>query len=191
PNLCTSCGICVGACPTSTPFRRAEELSTGIDLPDFSLADLRSATERAAGRLGTSGPRVLVFGCDHGAALDGLAQGAVRLPCVGMLPPPFIDYALARGLADGIVLAGCAEGSCHFRHGIRWTEDRIASRRDPYLRARVPRERIATVWAGPSGRRLLARELDRFRARLEPLAPAPSDESALRVGREGQAASDD
>ena len=49
PDLCVSCGICAGACPTATPFRRASALVPGIELPDRSLADLRSEIEAAAG----------------------------------------------------------------------------------------------------------------------------------------------
>jgi len=45
------------------------------------------------------------------------------------------------------VVAGCSESACYNRLGIKWTEQRFARQRDPYLRARVPRERIATIWA--------------------------------------------
>ena len=38
PSLCVSCGICVGSCPSSTPFRRSQELKTGIDLPGLLAA---------------------------------------------------------------------------------------------------------------------------------------------------------
>ena len=108
-SLCTSCGICVGACPSSTPFRRSEELKTGIDLPDYDLKTLRERTIEAAKAL--SGPnRVLVFACDHGGGRG--VEGAVELPCVAMVPPSLLDYVLSRDLADGVVIAGCAESAC-------------------------------------------------------------------------------
>ncbi len=50
PSLCVSCGICVGSCPSSTPFRRSEELKTGIDLPDYPLQELRERVIAAAPR---------------------------------------------------------------------------------------------------------------------------------------------
>jgi hypothetical protein len=65
-----------------------------------------------------------------------------------MLPPSFIDFALARGHAEGVLLAGCRSGECHFRLGDRYTEERIAGQRDPALRERVPRNRIALSWRG-------------------------------------------
>ena len=63
-----------------------------------------------------------------------------------MLPPSFIDFALSRDLADGVMLAGCAEGACHYRLGNDWTQQRIDGERDPYLRKRVPRERLSVSW---------------------------------------------
>jgi len=147
PSLCVSCGICVGACPSSTPFRRSEELRTGIDLPEYSLKTLRERVIDAAGTSKKPG-RVLVLACEHGAAA-GRLDATVVMPCVAMAPPSLIDFILSRDLADGVVVAGCAESACYNRLGVQWTEQRFARQRDPYLRARVPRERIATVWATP------------------------------------------
>jgi coenzyme F420-reducing hydrogenase delta subunit len=48
-------------------------------------------------------------------------------------------------------------------------EQRIAGARDPRLRQRVPRERIATVWAGGNEGAALAEALAAFRARLRDL----------------------
>jgi ferredoxin/coenzyme F420-reducing hydrogenase delta subunit len=143
-SLCVSCGICVGSCPSSTPFRRTGDLETGIDLPDYPLKLLTERTVACAATL--AGPaRILVFACDHGGAA-GRRDGTVHLPCVAMAPPSLIDFVLSRNLADGVVVAGCAESACFHRLGVAWTEQRFAATRDPYLRARVPRERVATVW---------------------------------------------
>jgi len=173
PALCAGCGICVGACPTATPFRRATALVAGVELPQLTTADLRARLgELARGLRGQA--RVLVFGCDHGpdlAAVAGDGVGGLRLPCIAMLPPSFIDYAISRGLADGVLLTGCRAGNCHFRLGIEWTEDRLAGRRDPHLRERVPRERLATLWVGAEGTAELERGLVSFRQRLAALPP--------------------
>jgi ferredoxin len=131
PSRCVACGICMGACPSSTPFRRSEELVTGIDLPDFPLTALREQVIAAAA--GLQGPgRVLTLACAHGAA--GAAEGVVRLPCVAMAPPSLIDFILSRGHADGVCIAGCAEARCQHRSGVEWTKQRFAHQRDPYLR---------------------------------------------------------
>jgi ferredoxin/coenzyme F420-reducing hydrogenase delta subunit len=182
-DLCVSCGICVGACPSSTPFRRTAELKTGIDLPDFPLRELRERTEAVAA--GLSGPaRVLVLACAHGAAA-GRRSDTVELPCVAMAPPSLIDYVISRNLADGVVVAGCAERSCYHRLGVAWTQERFAGERDPYLRARVPRERLSTIWASPSERHRFAKTLAEFAAAIAALPPyrAPALRSLAQIAK--------
>jgi coenzyme F420-reducing hydrogenase delta subunit len=89
-----------------------------------------------------------------------------------MLPPSFIDFLITRRHVDGVLLTGCRENDCYERLGARWTEDRIAGDRDPHLRRRVPRERIASVWAGADGDEALGEALAAFRARLRELHAA-------------------
>ncbi|MBL9096272.1 MAG: cytochrome b N-terminal domain-containing protein [Alphaproteobacteria bacterium] len=176
PARCVSCGICMGACPSSTPFRRSGELITGIDLPDRSLAALREEVIAACGSL--TGPgRVLTIACEHGAG-GATASGRVVLPCVGMAPPSLFDFIISRGLADGVCIAGCAERECANRLGAEWTRQRIARTRDPYLRERVPRERLHTVWAGPTEKQRLEAEVARFSAAL---TVVPKLEQARRL----------
>jgi ferredoxin/coenzyme F420-reducing hydrogenase delta subunit len=168
PARCVACGICMGACPSSSPFRRRTELVTGIDLPDFPLTELRERVISAAAAL--QGPaRVLTLACEHGAAAG--AKNTVVLPCVAMAPPSLIDFILSRGHADGVCIAGCAERGCQNRLGVEWIKQRFARERDPYLRARVPRERIATIWAGPTEAVRFTLEITAFRDRLAALPP--------------------
>jgi coenzyme F420-reducing hydrogenase delta subunit len=177
PSLCVSCGICAGACPTSMPFRRASELVPGIDLPSLTIAALRERVHGVTESL-TRGPRIMLFGCDHGIEVEKLQDArvaAVSLACIGQLPPAFIDYVLSRDLADGVFLTGCAEGTCVHRFGIAWTEARLAGQRDPHLRARVLRERLMTVWFGRYDSAELGQAIEHFCQQLEGLA-APSVE---------------
>ena len=173
PDLCTACGICAGACPISTPFRRTTELVPGIDMPLLPVREIRQRTLDAM--TGLSGnDRVLVYGCRSDgnlASFERSGVGVVALPCVGALPPAFIDFVVTRRHADGVMLVGCAAGDCYHRLGVDWMEQRLAGQRDPYLRGRVPRDRIATVWVAPSGAALLMRELEAFRARLREMGP--------------------
>jgi coenzyme F420-reducing hydrogenase delta subunit len=89
-----------------------------------------------------------------------------------MAPPSLIDFILSRNLADGVVIAGCAESACFNRLGINWTEERFAGTRDPYLRARVPRERIATVWTSALALREAEREIAAFAEKIAKLPAA-------------------
>jgi ferredoxin/coenzyme F420-reducing hydrogenase delta subunit len=175
PDLCTACGICAGACPTATPFRRTTELVAGIDMPLLPVRAMRQRTLDAMAPLsGTD--RVLVYVCRSSSGLGALAAsgvGVVTLPCVGALPPSFIDFAISRRHADGVMLVGCVAGDCYQRLGIDWVEQRLAGQRDPYLRGRVPRNRVATVWAGPRDGAELARRVAAFRAQLRDMGPYP------------------
>jgi ferredoxin/cytochrome b len=168
---CMRCGICVGACPTATPFRRANELRPGIELPSQPLGDLRDRVAAAGARL-QGDARVLVYACAHAGNVESLAGDGVaveRMPCLGMLPPSFIDFTLSRHHADGVFLAGCAKEDCYERLGDRWTEQRIAAQRDPHLRGRVSRERIALSWRLPHQVRTRRESLAEFREHLRAL----------------------
>ena len=127
----------------------------------------------------------MVFGCDHGVEVERAGDArvaAVKLACIGQLPPAFIDYVLSRDLADGVFLTGCGDGFCYNRFGIAWTAARLAGERDPHLRARVPRERLTTLWLGRRQDAELKRAVDEFASRLAGLetpkverrAPAPA-----------------
>ncbi|MFV0281932.1 MAG: cytochrome b N-terminal domain-containing protein [Rhodoblastus sp.] len=181
PSKCVSCGICVGSCPSSTPFRRSQELVTGIDLPDYPLVRMRQDLIANCAAM-TEGPRILAISCPHGAGkhlAPGPHLGVLELPCVAMAPPSLIDFALSRGHADGVAVIGCAESSCYNRLGVDWTEQRFAHERDPYLRARVPRERLATIWASTTQKGAMNRSIEALRARIAGLeAKNPSPEPA-------------
>ncbi len=145
-DQCVSCGICVGACPTATPFRMRSNFSPGIDLPDRKAVDLRQQLHQRADALKTT-PVIVVFQCDNAPAM-ALEKDciSVSVRCMGALPPPFIDYALNRIKAQGVFLLGCAGGDCKHRLGTQWCESRLARERDPMLRQRVNRQRIAISW---------------------------------------------
>ncbi|MBL8518788.1 MAG: cytochrome b N-terminal domain-containing protein [Betaproteobacteria bacterium] len=145
-ELCVACGICVGACPSSTPFRRIEDLVSGIELPEQPIGRLRQ-TLREVLKSRAPGSMVLVCRCRHspgGSQAPDPSMLSIEVECLGMLPPSFLDFALRQGLA-GAVLAGCEGGNCEFRLGDRWTLDRIAGRRAPRLRRNVARERIISL----------------------------------------------
>jgi quinol-cytochrome oxidoreductase complex cytochrome b subunit/coenzyme F420-reducing hydrogenase delta subunit len=148
PDLCASCGICSGACPSSTPFRSIADLVTGIDMPQAPIGALRDRLSTALKNL-TGTTRLIVFGCERGArpSIHKNASVAVLpLLCAGQLPPAFIEFALRHG-ADGVVIAACLESDCEYRLGTRWTAERIAGLREPHLRANVARDSVRLIAA--------------------------------------------
>jgi coenzyme F420-reducing hydrogenase delta subunit len=125
-------------------------LLPGIDLPDRSAANLRD--DIIAAGAGKSSPHVIVFGCRDDAELSAIEKAGhrvVKVNCMGQLPPSYIDFALSRGHADGVMLLGCQDGNCSYRFGAEWTEQRMARQRDPMLRGRVDVSRVALGWQAP------------------------------------------
>jgi coenzyme F420-reducing hydrogenase delta subunit/ferredoxin len=170
PDLCASCGICAGACPSSTPFRSVQELVTGIDMPQQPVSALRVQMEQRIAAL-TGPTRIVVFGCDCAAdagRLQGADTAVLSLMCSGLLPPSFVEYAL-RGGAEGVLITGCREGSCAYRFGTQWTEERMRGQREPHLRASVPEERVRMAWADRHDAGQLAAALETFRKDLQTL----------------------
>jgi coenzyme F420-reducing hydrogenase delta subunit/ferredoxin len=164
-DRCAACGICAGACPSSTPFRSGERLASGIDLPwltvdalrgrlDGAMAAARRNVEASASASGApGGPLLIVFGCEHaagpaqaGAQQDdaGIALARLDLPCAGMVPPSFVEYALRRG-ADGVIVASCPAFDCVYRFGEEWIAQRLRGAREPRLRAGVDSARVRLI----------------------------------------------
>jgi coenzyme F420-reducing hydrogenase delta subunit len=171
-DLCASCGICVGACPSSSPFRSAAELVTGIDMPSAPIGTLRRRLGKGLAALGNQPCKIVVFGCDGGVDVRQLAGpdvAAFSLVCAGQLPPSFVEYALRDGAA-GVLVTACAEGSCEYRLGQRWTAERLQGTREPSLRASVPHERLALAWAGAGDEPAVRRALQSLRRRITPMA---------------------
>ena len=173
PDMCASCGICTGSCPSSTPFRNVSTLVTGIDMPQQPINDLRKKKKKSLAAL-EGDSKIVVFGCDNGARVATLAGkdvASISLICTGMLPPSFVEYALRDG-ASGVLVTGCSSSGCDFRLGSRWTEARLLGEREPRLRASVPRERLRIVWADQGEEKKLLVALNEFRRSM-----ATSDKS--------------
>lgn len=148
-DLCVACGICVGACPSSTPFRSLRDLVSGIELPDRPVAGLRDELQNKLGALAGE-HKLVVFTCRQADGFSSLADrstAVMPMECAAMVPPSFLEYAVRLG-ADGAVIAGCREADCEFRLGDRWVAARISGTREPRLRAVAPRDRIVTAWSG-------------------------------------------
>jgi len=150
-GLCISCGICVGACPTATPFRSRSALVPGIDLPNQTAADIRDDITRNA-EAPSDAPRVMVFGCRDDRQtkiLRSAGANVVTVRCMAHLQPSYLDFVLSRNHADGVMLLGCENGNCNYRFGPEWTEARVTRQRDPRLRKRTDTARIAMGWLAP------------------------------------------
>jgi coenzyme F420-reducing hydrogenase delta subunit len=139
-------------------------------MPQLTVSTLRRRLQQALSALQAERP-IVVFGCDRGARVEGLAGtdvAAFSLICTGMLPPSFVDYALRDGAA-GVLVSGCAVGTCEFRLGQRWAAERLQGQREPHLRALDAPERLAVAWVDAADAQSLAAALQRLRQRLQGL----------------------
>ncbi len=183
-SLCLSCGICVGSCPTATPFRTRSALSPGIDLPDQSVATIRDLVTDAVQELEGS-RRLLIFACEGSDEPEKFVDSEtalVNLTCVAQLPPSFVDWVLSRDHADGVVLGACAHSDCQYRLGTKWTGQRMNRVRDPRLRKRVDTEKLALLWAEPwCDFPSIASAITAFRDTLPAPYKKPDHETSTRV----------
>ncbi|HED14372.1 MAG TPA: hydrogenase iron-sulfur subunit [Gammaproteobacteria bacterium] len=173
-DMCVHCGICTGSCPSSNPFRRRisysagkETLHSGIEMPQHNIDALRSDILQKLGSLTAAKP-ILLFGCQHGVALGPFGDddvAPVSLPCIGMLSPAFIEFALRKGAA-GLLVSGCRQGDCYHRLGDQWLRERLSRQRVPLLHRTVDSSRIACCWQAASDTTQMHKEIDRLRIRL-------------------------
>jgi len=92
---------------------------------------------------------------------------AIRVMCSGRVDPTFVLKALREG-ADGVMIAGCHPGECHY------VEGNIKA-----LRRYIEAERVQLVWASASEGNLLAAAVDRMTEELRALGPLQWRESVL------------
>ena len=168
PDRCVSCGICVGACPASNPFRGEKKYMSGIEMPSMKMFDLRATMKNELAKL-VGDVRILLVGCEKAADVGRLRSttvAALSLPCTAMLPPSFIEFVLHEQLVDGVMITGCREYDCYHRLGVLWTQQRLNAKREPRLRSRAERERIKSYWAAAPDIKNLKSELESFRTTL-------------------------
>jgi coenzyme F420-reducing hydrogenase delta subunit len=100
----------------------------------------------------------------------------VLVPCSGRVSPLHLLSALAEG-ADGVMVAGCLEGQCHYREGNFNAIDRVAfvQRLLQSVGVEPERARMFTMSAGEPPKFVAAvREMDRTVQTLPPLERRPA-----------------
>ncbi|MDP1548209.1 MAG: hydrogenase iron-sulfur subunit [Anaerolineales bacterium] len=149
PNLCVSCGVCIGSCPDNA-----------LTFGDLPLDPMWKTTLNhaqggvpAAGDGGGSRIKV-VFTCERhamhgvGAHFDDPTIHIVPLTCIAMANPNLAAQALEAGASD-VQFIGCPPEDCANREGNVWLNERINGERLPKLKQNfIPR--VHTAWAAPN-----------------------------------------
>ncbi len=100
-------------------------------------------------------PTIVAFCCHHCAYAAADLAGSMRFqyppniriirsPCTGRLEVEFFLKAFEKG-ADGVVVAGCEEGSCHFKEGNLLAKRRVNYTRQLLFESGLEMERLRMV----------------------------------------------
>ncbi len=126
-------------------------------------------------------PRIVGFFCNwcsyRAADLAGSARikyapnvRVIRVMCSGRIDPAFVMKALAMG-ADGVLIAGCHPGECHYLEQNQKTMRRVELLKHTLVGLGVEPERVRLQWASASEGVQLAAAIDEFVAQLKALGP--------------------
>ncbi|MDP6635089.1 MAG: hydrogenase iron-sulfur subunit [Phycisphaerae bacterium] len=126
-------------------------------------------------------PKIVGFLCRWcsytGADLAGTSRmeypptmAGIRVMCSGRVDPTFVVKALKDG-ADGVLIAGCHPGDCHYSEG-----NYKAMRRHPMLanlleQFGIERRRVRLEWVSASEGELFAEVVTEFTEQLQELGP--------------------
>ncbi|MEW5960216.1 MAG: cytochrome b N-terminal domain-containing protein [Chloroflexota bacterium] len=155
PDLCVSCGLCVGSCDTHA-----------ISLGELSAESLWCTIQTrlaAAQSRASAGRFKVVFTCERHAVqgaspyLNGKAAGRLEdgremviipLTCVASIHPNLLGRTLEAGAAE-VLVVGCPPADCAQREGNLWLEERVSRKRLPRLKRAYETAPISTLWLPP------------------------------------------
>jgi F420-non-reducing hydrogenase iron-sulfur subunit len=100
-------------------------------------------------------PKIIAFCCHYCAYASADLAGSMRLqypaavriirtPCTGRLEVEYYMKALENG-ADGVLVAGCLEGGCHFIDGNLYAKKRVNAIRSLLQECGIEEERLRMV----------------------------------------------
>lgn len=126
-------------------------------------------------------PKIVGFLCNwcsyRAADLAGTARighapnvRIIRVMCSGRVDPTFVLKALSLG-ADGVLVAGCHPGECHYIEQNYKAMRRFHLMRHTLRALGVEDERVQLVWASAAEGQQLAEAIDRLVADIKPLGP--------------------
>jgi coenzyme F420-reducing hydrogenase delta subunit len=96
----------------------------------------------------------------------------IKLPCTGRVDVIHLLKALEGG-ADGIMVAGCLEGDCHYRSGNLRARKRVNHVKEILDRIGLGAERVAMYNLSAGMGQQFAEMAREFTARVRELGPSP------------------
>jgi coenzyme F420-reducing hydrogenase delta subunit len=96
----------------------------------------------------------------------------IRVPCSGKVDAIHIMKAFEKG-ADGVCVAGCLKGDCHFKNGNIKAAHRVAYVKRLLDEIGVERERLDLVLMSAGMGEFFAETAHRFTEKIRELGPSP------------------
>jgi len=126
-------------------------------------------------------PKIVVFCCNWcsyaGADLAGTSRlkikpnfRVIRTMCSGRLEPSFILYAFAKG-ADGVMVAGCHPGDCHYSSGNYKARRRVTLLKNMLPQLGIEPERLSLEWISASEGTIFRSAVNEFIDEITRLGP--------------------
>jgi F420-non-reducing hydrogenase iron-sulfur subunit len=126
-------------------------------------------------------PKIIGFLCNwcsyRAADLAGTARikyppniRILRVMCSGRVDPTFVLNAFARG-ADGVMLAGCHPGECHYIDQNYKAMRRYAMLKQMLSQMGLEEDRLRLVWASAAEGQQLAEAIEKLVADVRRLGP--------------------
>jgi F420-non-reducing hydrogenase iron-sulfur subunit len=133
-------------------------------------------------------PKVVAFCCNWcsyaGADLAGVSRfqyppnaRIVRVMCSGRVEPQFILRAFELG-ADGVLVAGCHIGDCHYISGNEKAQKKIEATKDLIDQLGIGSTRLRLEWISASEGSKFAETMKDFIEHLKGLGPNPLREAS-------------
>lgn len=109
----------------------------------------------------------------------------IRVMCSARVDPQFVLKALRDG-ADGVLIAGCHPGECHYVEGNIRALRRYTLLKHVLRQLGVEEERVQIVWASASEGNVLAEAVNRMTEELRALGPLRWRQTVLSANGRGE-----
>ena len=127
-------------------------------------------------------PRIIAFLCNWcsyaGADLTGTSRiqyspnvKALRVNCSSRVDPTFVIKAIMSG-ADGVLVAGCHPGDCHYKSGNLYTRRRVMMLKTVLETIGIPPDRLRLEWVSASEANKFATVVNDFVKEIQELGPS-------------------
>ncbi|MDH7482896.1 MAG: hydrogenase iron-sulfur subunit [Armatimonadota bacterium] len=128
-------------------------------------------------------PRILALCCHYCAYAAADLAGSlrlqyppnvriIRLPCTGKVDIAYIMHAFEQGI-DGVIVAGCLEGGCHFQEGNLRAKKRVGLAKEVLAEAGIEPERLEMFNLSSAQANTFAEIIEEMTERLKKLGPNP------------------